>query len=724
MEPMSTGRVSFEDTVRAGMNLVTGEEFHKNFVTVAAMASENLARTLGPYAHTTLIDDGSSIYSTKDGWNIINRLQFGDGLQNALYGLMKDISFHLVATVGDGTTTAIVASNAMIQMLSSPEYKDLLQKSRQRDVLKSMHRVKDAIQKKLESPKYLHRVSSENDFEDIYKIAMISSNENEEVSDIIREIYCKTKNPNIHVNLGSGRSIDYEIQIGYRLDCKPKNINAYINHDGNQFMMKNMRTLFFNHNITFSEHRDIINSIIEFTHENPNTYVAIVAPHFDDIIMGAFAQDINQYIRAGQIPTVLPIQIGMAREIQKNLFEDAAMISKSTIFGAEALKKVEDLLYPRDPETGRPKDLDSMERAQNLHMVKEIVVSHLGFVPSFIATDGYILFEEYDQESPIFVNTLKAVKEAYDEIQKKSSKDMSPLNKEFMDISTRYTKLTGAMGIINIGAESELEQRCLKDSIDDAVLACRSAYLNGYVAGMNIATIGAALDVYGDDELNSMDHQIAKLISEVFRHVTYEVMRNKYPDADPVKDQVWTVAQYQDGSETKEVKETADHIINTCIRDNIGYDIVNEKFSREDLIVINSIKTDVEIIGAMMSIVTHALTSNQMLSLNRKFDKEIGKRMIRENDLEKYGTIAEAIVSEINKEGLKINNSGSVITIPPANPSYPPNTPNTPQTVPSYPWITPLPVYCGDSTGKKPIQDGLGITVSATNECFKEDKGE
>ena len=37
----------------------------------------------------------------------------------------------------------------------------------------------------------------------------------------------------------------------------------------------------------------------------------------------------------------------------------------------------------------------------------------------------------------------------------------------------------------------------------------------------------------------------------------------------------------------------------------------------------------------MMSIVTYALTSNQMLSVNRKFDKEIGQRMVDENEYHK-----------------------------------------------------------------------------------------
>lgn len=638
-------KVSFNDTVRAGMNVITGEEFRKNFVAVAAMASENLARTLGPYAHTTLIDDGSSIYSTKDGWNIVNRMQFGDGIQNALYGMMKDVSFHLVSTVGDGTTTAIVASNAMIQKLSSDQYKDLTERSRQRDVLQSMHRVKEAIQKQLESPKYLHLVSPDHDYQDIYKIAMISSNENETVSSIIREIYCKTNNPNIHVDLGSGRDISYEIQIGYRLECKPKNLNAFINYEGNVYKGRNVYTLFFDHNVTYTEHLEIVRSIMELASES-GTQILLFAPYFDDIITGAIAEDMNRYIRAGQVPSIFPIQVPLGGgSMQKYFFEDSAMISKSMIFSAENLKHALDVAHPRDEE-GRPLPIDNGMKAKIIYELKNYIKGFAGYCSSVIASENYVIFEEFDRESPIFVNTLNAVEKAYNEAREKASKDMSPLNKEYMNLSMRYVRLTGAMGIIHIGAESELEQRCTKDSVDDAVLACKSAFTHGYVAGMNLATIGAALDIANDIAEPAIDRRIASLVADVFRHVTYEVMRNKYPDADPESDLVWD-ANYFHGID----KVSARNIIQLCIENNLGYDIVTEQFYSGELKVINSVRTDVEIIGAMMSIVTHALTSNQMLSLNRKFDKEVGKRMIHENDLEKYATMMDGFLRAIDGRG-------------------------------------------------------------------------
>lgn len=637
-------RVSFEDMVRAGVNIVTGDEYRKTFITVAKIAAEILAKTLGPYAHTTVIDDGVNIYSTKDGWNIVNRLQFRDALQNADYGMIKDVSYHLVTSVGDGTTTAIVASNAMIQKMSSPEYCDLMQKYRQRDVLKSMNRVKEKIQERLESTKYLHLVSSKNNFEDIYKIAMVSSNENEEVSSIIRKIYCETNNPNIHVNLGNTRSIDYEIQIGYRLDSKPMNINAYINSEGSVYKEKNALTFFFNHNVTYVEHAEIISALIELANMK-NTVVFVFAPYFDDVISGMFHQQVNTLSRNGQIPNILPIQVPMTRQIQKDYFEDAAMITKSEIFGPEQLKEVMDMTHPKD-DKGLPVNIDEMEKIRMHNRLQSMLEKFFGIAMSTIVTSEYVLFEEFDREFPLYKNTLTELRSIYENIQAKAAKDMNSLNKEFMDVSMRYTRLSGAMGIINIGAGSELEQRCLKDSVDDAVLACRSAYINGYVIGMNLATIGAALDTSADEDLDEMDHRIAKLIADVFREVTFEVMKNKYPDSDPTQSRVWSIGDQE--------KESADHVINICLRDNIGYDIVTEKFFSDDPIVINSVKTDIEIISAMMSIVTHALTSNQMLSVNRTYDKEIGKQLNEEITKEKYGLIAKAILDVINETGISL----------------------------------------------------------------------
>ena len=627
-DPIDTSKptVTFEDTVRAGMNVITGDEFKKNFVAVASMASENLSKTLGPYAHTTLIDDGASIYPTKDGWNIINRLQFGDGIQNSLYGMMKDVAFHLVTTVGDGTTTALVASNAMIQLMNNEEYKSLIQKSRQRDFLESMSRVKDAIQRRLESPKYIHFVKPDNHYEDIYKIAMISSNENEEISEIIRKIYDETGNPNIHVNLGSGKKTDYEIQVGYRLDCKPLGLKSFVNYEGDLFKGRDILTLFINHNVTYAEHLELVRALMEIGSEK-GIQILVFAPYFDDIVTGAIAQDSAMYIRAGKLPSVFPIQIPVTREVQKYFFEDAAMITKSLIFKGENLKEILDIAHPRDEE-GKPLALDNGMRALIIKQIKDKLESFLGVAPSILVAHNYVLFEDYDRESNIFKATLEEVKKQYDEARTIAAKDMSPLNRNYMDISTRYIRLFGAMGIINVGAESELEQRCLKDSVDDAVLACRSAFTNGYVIGMNLATIGAALDTTVDPEMSSLDHKVANLIAKVFYNVTFQVMKNKYPDSHPFRSAVWTAANG--------TKETAEKIINICITQNIGYDIVEEKFTPWDNpIVINSVKTDVEIIGAMMSIVTYALTSNQMLSVNRKFDKEIGQRMVDENEYHK-----------------------------------------------------------------------------------------
>ena len=109
--------LTLDEDVRSGMNIVDGTEYKKAFTAVSHATAEVLKNTLGPFGRTTVIDDGSSHYITKDGWNIVNRLGFGQPLYNTLYSFIKDASYNLVEKVGDGTTTVIVAADEFIRQM-------------------------------------------------------------------------------------------------------------------------------------------------------------------------------------------------------------------------------------------------------------------------------------------------------------------------------------------------------------------------------------------------------------------------------------------------------------------------------------------------------------------------------------------------------------------------------------------------------------------------------
>ena len=97
--------------IMMNINLIDGDEYRNTLLAISNIASDILVKTLGPFASTTTIDDGASTYSTKDGWNVLNRLQFGDPVQETLFKFLQKISFTLNSRVGDGTTTALVSAN-------------------------------------------------------------------------------------------------------------------------------------------------------------------------------------------------------------------------------------------------------------------------------------------------------------------------------------------------------------------------------------------------------------------------------------------------------------------------------------------------------------------------------------------------------------------------------------------------------------------------------------
>ena len=182
----------FIDDIKVGTNVIDGNEYKDTLQAVSDITCEIVTKTLGPYASTTVIDDGVSTYSTKDGWSVVNRLRFSDSIENILFGFIKDISFNLNSKVGDGTTTAIVAANKFIKEFRSWMDETRNNKSsefhrlRQADVLKTIENTANEIIAELKSEDRVMHIQTSDD---VRKIAYISTNGNDDVSDIIKNIY-------------------------------------------------------------------------------------------------------------------------------------------------------------------------------------------------------------------------------------------------------------------------------------------------------------------------------------------------------------------------------------------------------------------------------------------------------------------------------------------------------------------------------------------------------
>ena len=617
-------------------------------VAVADVGAEMVVKTLGPYGKTTIIDDGNFAYPTKDGWSILKRLRFNDPIYNTIYGVLKQVSFDIVNKVGDGTTTAFNGATIFIHKVL--EYAKT-HEFRQADFLKALNEVTELIVSELKASKYVKKIDVDGDFSDIYKIASISSNGNDKLAGIIQEIYQKTKNPNIYVALDASDKLSYEIQTGYKLDCNPIEQVDYRNSDDRTYVVNERAYIaIFDHNITYNEHNQLISALSRYASSKGRS-VFIFAPHFDDIITNIITTNIKSMLNAGRIPNIMIIQVPMSMNIHRQYLSDIVLLTNAQVFDYGKVRAFNVLVHNQTAsEEDKLKDALLDTDQYNFKEPIHVIDMCLGASNKLIIGEKYVLVQDYESliNEDVYKSTLDEVKKHFEEAKQRANKNTSMLQKEYMDAYQHYTKLFGNMGIIKVGGASELEKHCTKDAVDDAVLACRSAVDHGYIRGLNLATMNVILHIYHDLDMADEKRDIVNMFYEVFYEMALSVLRNKH--SDNVKRDVDLITHPSpDVSITRPYLELTNHqIIDIAIGCEYGYDLLNETFmTDEECTVINSTRTDIEVLRGMVSILSTTLTSNQLLSINRSYDRSMSKMQQKQEKIKNQKEITSAVMDVI-----------------------------------------------------------------------------
>lgn len=655
---MNMADPSVMEEIVSGSNVLTESEYKNIVLSITEYASSIVTKTLGPYGKTTNIDDSTFTAPTKDGWTVLRNLRFSDPLYNSIYNVINQISFDLVTKVGDGTTSALTGANvflhAILSKLGDPA--SALYNMRQSDILDIIEDTKDKIVEALRESPEIRRIQPEdNDFEDIYKIAYISSNGNEELSSIIQNIYKETKNPNIYVTLDAGDTLDYEIQEGYKYDGNILNHKVYVNSENGTYMIDTpILVAVFNHNVTYNEHSKIISALSKFaTHRN--TSVLIIAPYFDDIISNILNTTINTFIQQRQIPNIICMQCSMASPADKQAMSDLVLLTNGQLFDYGKVRALNVTMHNQDPKNAKNKIEDDLLNVDqyNFENPEQMIMQCIGHINRAVIGEKYLIVQGYETivNKELYEKEVKAIEQEFIEISRRTNKSSNVLTRDYMNAQQRYIKMLGKMGTIKVGGNTELAKHCLKDSVDDAVLACRSAFNNGYIRGLNLTTINEIsnmidimkLDMpmgcYDLTEKRKME--ALEMFRDVFLEMSLYVLRNKYPDQwDPnlgkMVEQVYNVTTA--GENPSAAMRTNEELLMLAARMNKTFDLVTDTIT-EDWTVINSLATDVEILNSIVGVLALFLTSDQFVSLNKNYDKKMSRKIMLEREQEKAKAI-------------------------------------------------------------------------------------
>ncbi len=545
-------------------NVIGEEEFKERVNAVFSKVADTLKNTLGPYGSTTIIEQFGQMYITKDGWNILKNIHFDEPVERNIMQLLLGICAPVVIKVGDGSTSSIVAADAILKKFN--ENSTLFEGVRPYDLIDSFKKVVEKLSTEIISRST--KVNKET-FEDIENVALVSTNGDVEISRFIKEIYQKTENPYIQFENSKVSSSSYEIVEGYEANISFLDPIYITEVDEAICSVKNPLFLMFDHQATMSFHlKNIIQKASAYA-LSKNRRLVVIAPYYDNFLTQYISNTETQLFRSeGTSPHVF-CRVSMPNNILREYYNDFAIL-----LGGRIIREV-------DLDDFVPKEEGALPVAKIEDYIGEASEIKIGNKKSIVK--GL-----YNIDQNLYEISLRDAQSKFKELET-IHRENSIVDSKLYEVKKRIAKLKGKMGTIYVGGSSEIEKKSNKDLVEDAVKACESAFNYGYNLGGNLIipiTINAIIDEIED----LTQKNILKTIKQAFLEVYGKILLNKFVGND----------------------ETVNSIIQQSEEGGKCYDLIRDEFNSR---VINPTFTDVEILRAAVSIVSLIMSSNQYISI-------------------------------------------------------------------------------------------------------------
>jgi chaperonin GroEL (HSP60 family) len=595
-------------------NVITEEEYRLRIQLLFEDVAGILSKTLGPYGATSVLDKVGDVMLSKDGWQVLKKLAYMDEVQNTLLGLIVKIAHQVVMRVGDGSTTSVVGANQLLKQIDEIAKKTNL---RPKQLLDTLEEVVEDICDKIQE--IAVPINKEGDLEEIYKLALVSTNGDGSIAEMIRTIYMETGNPAIEFNKSKSSYTTYEVLKGYKLQFMTYIDRIFINNDNGTCNVKKPIVLMFNHKLEQDYFESIIQPAIRVA-INRGQRLVVVAPYYDSFLLQRFARELTLEFKATKTSTVVYTKASLMDEHRADLFNDFAALCGCTIINESIALDVlkGDLEFKAEDYLGEVEEMDIGEQST--------------FATGFNKKDeGMLAVLEKDAISK------------YQDLHQAAEKS-STITEALVNAKQRMSKLKGNMGIINVGGSTELAKLANFDLVEDAVKACESAYLFGVTPGQTIGIQTAIVELRKTDKYkhNKIGKMYLDAISNAYKDVTRILLENKFKEQIPDYVMNKLLKESINKQAVIDIEKTEIQFVELIGADNISLENGNmlqrffhkfEEFCKTpdlddvfrpeaiikdmymDDTIINSCKTDIEVLRATAGIIGLLLSSNQYVAV-------------------------------------------------------------------------------------------------------------
>ena len=412
-----------------------GDNAKNKIIAGVSKLAQAVKSTLGASGKCVIYEDGrGKPVITKDGVTVAESVVLFDPVENMGATLIKEAARNTVKEAGDGTTTATVLAEALINNINHEQNHNVSTREIKEGVLSGLEKVNE----------YLDSVKIEVKDDMLDNVAAISCNNDEELGAIIADAYKKVGKDGVVLMETSETEDTYvEIVDGVQVDCGLTSPHFITDKEKQRSVLENPLVL-----IVASEIPNIrkIQNVLEFVIKQ-NRSLLIVAQVSQQVKSALLMNKVKGNIKVNIID--LP---GFGPTKQDTI-KDLAILTNAIVINEEL-----------------GDDLDG------------ISLDVLGEAEKAVTDDKNTVITTLE-------NTEDVTKRI-EEVKKLEKKEKNNFIKK--KISQRIAMLSGTVGIIKVGANSKVELKEKKDRVEDAIYATKAALKEGIVPGGGIALLNAS----------------------------------------------------------------------------------------------------------------------------------------------------------------------------------------------------------------------------------------
>ncbi len=394
--------------------------------------------TLGPKGRNVVIEKKfGSQQVTKDGVTVAKEIELSDAFENVGAQMVKEVASKTADNAGDGTTTATVLAQAIVNVGLKNVTAGANPMDLKRGIDKGVAKVIEHLKKQT--------VSVGDDYQKIEQVATISANNDNEIGKLIAEAMKKVKKEGV-ITVEEAKGIETTVEVVEGMQFDRGYISPYFITDPDKMItvLENPFILITDRKI--STMKDLL-PVLEPVAQAGRALLIIA----EDIEGEALATLVVNKLRGSlKIAAVKAPGFGDRR---KEMLEDIAILTGGIVISEEKGLRLDGA------------KMDMLGRAEKITLDKE----------NTTIVNGGGAKENIDKRIAQIKVQIENTTSDYDREK----------------LQERLAKLAGGVAVLYVGAATETEMKEKKDRVDDALNATRAAVEEGIIPGGGVAYIRA-----------------------------------------------------------------------------------------------------------------------------------------------------------------------------------------------------------------------------------------